>query len=271
MKQPRSIAITGASSGIGEALAYAYAGPGVTLTLCGRNGDRIMAVAEACRAKGANVDGSVRDVTDAAAMASWIDEAEARAPLDLIIANAGIAAGSGGGGPTHAAGSGGGGPIRAAEAGHDDQTRQIFAVNMDGVINTVLPALESLRRRRRGQIAIVSSLAGYRGFPGAPAYSASKAAAKAWGEALRGQLHGDGLEVSVICPGYVTTRMTAHNKFPMPLLMNSERAAAIIIQGLERNRGLIAFPLLMHWVAWVIRSAPARIMDPLLRMLPGKE
>jgi len=261
VKQPHSIAITGASSGIGEALAYAYAGPGVTLTLCGRNGDRIMGVAEACRARGANVDGSVRDVTDAATMANWIHEAEARAPLDLIIANAGIAAGSGGGGgPTHAAGSGGG-----------DQTRQIFAVNMDGVINTVLPALEPLRRRRRGQIAIVSSLAGYRGFPGAPAYSASKAAAKAWGEALRGQLHGDGVEVSVICPGYVTTRMTAHNKFPMPFLMNSERAAAIIIRGLERNRGLIAFPLLMHWVAWVIRSAPVRIMDPLLRMLPGKE
>jgi short-subunit dehydrogenase len=260
VKHPRSIAITGASSGIGEALAHAYAGPGVTLTLCGRNGDRIMAVAEACRAKGANADGSVRDVTDATAMASWIHEAEARAPLDLIIANAGIAAGSDGGGPAHAADSGGG-----------DQTRRIFAVNMDGVINTVLPALGPLRERRRGQIAIVSSLAGYRGFPGAPAYSASKAAAKAWGEALRGQLHGDGVEVSVICPGYVTTRMTAQNKFPMPLLMNSERAAAIIIRGLERNRGLIAFPLLMHWVAWAIRSAPMCIMDPLLRMLPGKE
>lgn len=249
MKQPNSIAITGASSGIGEALAIEYAGPGVTLALCGRNESRINAVAGACRARGADTDGSVLDVTDADAMAAWIEKLNSRAPLDLVIANAGI----------------------AAESGHGDQTREIFAVNLDGVINTVLPALNPMRDRRRGQIAIVSSLAGYRGFPGAPAYSASKAAAKAWGEALRGQLHRDGVEVSVICPGYVTTRMTVDNKFPMPMLMTAERAAIIVRRGLERNRGLIAFPLLMHWIAWMIGSAPGRIVDPLLRMLPSKE
>jgi short-subunit dehydrogenase len=249
VKQPRSIAITGASSGIGEALAYEYAGQGVILALCGRNEGRIKAVGDACRARGAEVEASVLDVTDADAMARWIENINARAPLDLIISNAGIAADSSGG----------------------DQTREIFAVNMDGVINTVKPALGPMRDRRRGQIAIVSSLAGYRGFPGAPAYSASKAAVKAWGEGLRGQLHRDGIEVSVICPGYVTTRMTAGNKFPMPMLMTAERAAGVIRRGLERNRGLIAFPLLMHWIAWMIGSAPGRIMDPLLRMLPSKE
>ncbi len=249
VKQPHSIAITGASSGIGEALAHEYSGPGVTLALCGRNGDRLRAVAEACRAQGAEAEGSVLDVTDARAMASWIETIDRRAPLDLIIANAGI----------------------AAEPGCGDQTRAIFAVNMDGLVNTVMPALSPMRARRRGQIAIVSSLAGYRGFPGAPAYSASKAAAKAWGEALRGRLSRDGVEVSVICPGYVTTRMTADNKFPMPMLMTAERAAIIVRRGLERNRGLIAFPLLMHSIAWMIGSAPGRIVDPLLRMLPSKE
>ncbi len=249
VKQPHSIAITGASSGIGEALAHEYSGPGVTLALCGRNGDRLRAVAEACRAQGAEAEGSVLDVTDARAMASWIETIDRRAPLDLIIANAGI----------------------AAEPGCGDQTRAIFEVNLDGVINTVTPALNPMRDRRRGQIAIVSSLAGYRGFPGAPAYSASKAAVKAWGEGLRGQLHRDCVEVSVICPGYVTTRMTADNKFPMPMLMTAERAAIIVRRGLERNRGLIAFPLLMHWIAWMIGSAPGRIVDPLLRMLPSKE
>ncbi len=249
VKQPHSIAITGASSGIGEALAHEYSGPGVTLALCGRNGDRLRAVAEACRAQGAEAEGSVLDVTDARAMASWIETIDRRAPLDLIIANAGI----------------------AAEPGCGDQTRAIFEVNLDGVINTVTPALNPMRDRRRGQIAIVSSLAGYRGFPGAPAYSASKAAVKAWGEGLRGQLHRDGVEVSVICPGYVTTRMTADNKFPMPMLMTAERAAIIVRRGLERNRGLISFPLLMHWIAWMIGSAPGRIVDPLLRMLPSKE
>ena len=88
---------------------------------------------------------------------------------------------------------------------------------------------------------------------------------------MTSRLHRDGIEVSVICPGYVTTRMTAGNKFPMPMLMTAERAAGVIRRGLERNRGLIAFPLLMHWIAWMIGSAPGRIMDPLLRMLPSKE
>lgn len=249
MKRPRSIAITGASSGIGEALAHEYAGPGVTLALCGRDGDRIGTVADSCRERGAEAVGSVLDVTDPRATARWVEDADARAPLDLIVANAGIAAKSGGG----------------------DQTREIFAVNMDGVLNTILPALGPMRERRRGQIAIVSSLAGVRGFPGAPAYSASKAAAKAWGEALRGQLRRDGIEVSVICPGYVTSRMTADNNFPMPMLMTAERAAIIIRRGLARNRGLIAFPFLMHLIAWMIASTPGPIMDPLLRMLPGKE
>ena len=250
MKHPRSIAITGASSGIGEALAYEYSSPGVTLALCGRNSDRVKSVVDGCRARGAEAVGSVLDVTDADATARWVEDADARAPLDLLIANAGIAADPG---------------VR------DDQTKQIFAVNMDGVINTVLPILKPMRDRRCGQIAIVSSLAGYRGFPGAPAYSASKAAVKAWGEALRGRLHRDGVQVSVICPGYVISRMTQDNKFPMPMLMNPERAAKIIRRGLERNSGLIAFPLPMHWIAWMISLAPGMMIDPMLRKLPRKE
>src|SRR3546814_18811977 len=88
-----------------------------------------------------------------------------------------------------------------------------------------------MRPRRRGQIAIMSSLAAFRGFPGAPAYCASKAAVRIWGEALRGMLGREGIEVSVICPGYVKSRMTAHNDFHMPLLMEAGRAAAIICRG----------------------------------------
>src|SRR3546814_12235413 len=99
-----------------------------------------------------------------------------------------------------------------------------------------------MRPRRRGQIAIMSSLAAFRGFPGAPAYCASKAAVRIWGEALRGMLGREGIEVSVICPGYVKSRMTAHNDFPMPLLMEAGRAAAIICRGLAANKARIVFP-----------------------------
>ena len=136
----KHILITGASSGIGEALAIVYAAPGVTLSLSGRNEARLAAVAEACQKRGADVHYSVCDVTDRAAMASWIATRDQAVSLDLVIANAGVSAGIG---------------------ESDDTTRRIFAINLDGVINTVLPALEFMRPRRRGQIALVSSLASF--------------------------------------------------------------------------------------------------------------
>ena len=253
MKDPRSILITGASSGIGEALARAYAAPGMTLALSGRDMARTEAVTLACRDAGAATEGAVLDVTDADMVAAWVADSDRRAPLDLVIANAGISA----------SGSG---------AGEDEQqVRRIIAVNVNGVLHTVLPALSRMRDRGRGQIAIVSSLAGFRGYPGAPAYCASKAAVKSWGEALRGSAHGDGIEVSVICPGFVRTRMTEKNDFPMPFVMNADRAAAIIRRGLARNRGRIAFPLPMFALAWLFAALPAWLVDPLLRTLPAKE
>lgn len=253
MKDPRAVLITGATSGIGRALAYEYARPGVTLSLCGRDAERLADVACTCRDAGAAVDSRVVDVTDAAALRGWIEAADAAAPLDLVIANAGISGGSAGGGEDA------------------DAARRIFAVNMDGVINTVLPAIVPMRERGSGQIALMSSLAGFRGLPGAPAYSASKAAVRIWGEALRGALAGDGIEVSVICPGFIETPMTANNRYPMPLLMTAERGARIIRRGLARNRGRIAFPLPMYLATWLTGAAPPWITDPLLRRLPRKE
>ncbi len=249
---PAVVLITGASSGIGEALARAYARPGATLFLSGRDLARLVSVAETCRARGARVEAQVVDVADRTAMAAWIAAAEATAPLDLVVANAGISAGTG---------------LLEESA---DQARRIFAVNLDGVLNTVLPALPALRARRRGQIAIVSSLASFRGLAGAPAYAASKGAIRLWGEGLRGAVAADGIGVSVICPGFVTTRMTANNRFPMPMLMDSDRAAALIVAGLARNRGRIAFPLPMRALTWLFAALPDALADSIARRLPKK-
>lgn len=247
-----AILITGASSGLGAALARTYAAPGVTLFLGGRDPARLEAVAESCRAVGARVEARCCDVTAAAELAAWIVQCDSLAPLDLVIANAGLSAGTGGGGES------------------DPQTRAIFAVNLDGVLNTVLPAVELMRPRRTGQIAIMSSLAGFRGLGSAPAYCASKAAVRVWAEGLRGALAGEGLTVSVICPGFVATPMTDVNHFPMPWLWSAERAAAYIHRELRRGRGRIAFPAPLAVLAWLAAALPDRLSDCLSRFLPAK-
>lgn len=248
----RSIAITGASSGIGEALACRFAAPGVRLALTGRDAGRLEAVAETCRRRGAEVAAQVLDVTDAAAMQAFLTTQDVVRPFDLVVANAGISAGTGDG------------------AEGPEQTRRIFAVNVDGVFNTLLPVIDVMRSRKSGQLAIVASVAGFRGFPGAPAYCASKAAVRVWGEGLRGWLAGDGVGVSVILPGFVESRMTAVNRFPMPFLMTAETAAEIIRRGLERDRGRIAFPWPTVFAAWLAAALPDAVVDRLTRRLPAK-
>ena len=252
MREPRSILLTGASSGIGMALARAYAGPGIRLALGGRDAERLDEIAAACRAAGAEVESAAVDVTDRQATAEWLLDVDGRRPLDLVIANAGISAGTADGSETEA------------------QTRAVFTVNLEGALNTVLPLLPAMRARRHGQIALMSSLASFRGFPGAPSYSASKAALRVWGEGLRGDLAPAGIVVSVICPGFVVSRMTAANNFPMPMLMPAERAAEIIRRGLARGRSRIAFPSAIYALAWLIGALPPALVDPLLASLPKK-
>ena len=247
MKDPRNILITGASSGIGEALAVAYAGPGINLALTGRDAVRLEGVVAACRARGATVQAAIIDAADRETTARWIEELDRTTPIDLVIANAGIGVGA----------------IDAMET--EEQTRRVFSVNLDGVLNTVLPLIPKLAARRRGQIALMSSLASFRGFPTSPTYCGSKAALRVWGEGLRGNLQAHSIEVSVICPGFVRSRITDRNEFPMPFLMSAERAAAIVKRGLARNRGRIAFPLPMHLLAWFIAALPTTLTDALLR------
>lgn len=247
------VLITGASSGIGEALAKAYAAPEVILTLSGRDPERLETVVKTCRDSGAEVHAVVIDVTDRTSMENWIKGADQEAPLDLVFANAGISGGT-------------------ARDGEDEmQAREIFSVNLDGVLNTVWPAIHAMRPRKQGQLAILSSIAGFRGMPGAPAYSASKAAVLNYGDALRGMLADDGITVSVICPGYVVSRMTDANKFPMPFLMSAVKAAGIIKRRLARRKARIVFPWPMLWIVRTLQALPVAFTDPLLARLPKKD
>ena len=238
MKNPKNILITGASSGIGEALAGDYAGPGVTLAITGRDKKRLAAVAKALEGKGARVIAQIVDATDEKAMAAFVKETDKKAPLDLVIANAGVGVQSGDFKTMHEA--------------------AVFTnrVNVGGVFNTVHPALEILKGRGRGQIAIVSSLAGLIGLPGSPIYSASKNAVRAYGEALRAVYRGRGIEVNVICPGWVRSRITDRNEYDMPFFMEADRASAIIRRGLAKNKGRIAFPWQMAALMKVITVLP---------------
>ncbi len=251
---PKSILITGASSGLGQGLAFHYAGPDIFLALSGRDETRLCAVSAACRAKGAIVEEAVLDTTDRDGMQSWITTIDAAHPLDLVIANAGISGGTGG----------------VLNGEPMDQARRIFDVNLGGVINTIAPVMPRMVARKSGQIALVSSLAGFRGYPSAPAYSASKGAVRFYGEALRGAMAASGVRVNVICPGFIKSRITDANDFHMPMLMSADKAAFIIANGLARNKGRIAFPLPMHLAAWFISILPDAVAQKILGRLPAK-
>lgn len=249
-REPETVLITGASSGIGKAISLNYARPGRRLFLQGRNAERLNAITAACREAGADAHAEQLDVTDRAGMAAWIERAGRAAPLDLVIANAGIS----GGAPDD-----------------PDRVRKLFRVNVDGMFNTVEPVLPSMAERGRGHVAVMSSLAGFRGMPTAPGYAASKAAVRAYGEGLRGRLMTDGIAVSVICPGFVKTPLTDDNPFPMPLLMEPERAAHIIRRGLDRQAARIAFPFRLYLVMRLMAALPPAWIDPLLQRFRGKE
>ncbi len=253
----RSALITGASSGIGAATAQALAQPGAYLHLSGRDAARLEAVAAACRAKGALTETRVIDVRDEAAMHAWITGA---GKLDFVLANAGISAGTG-------------------RSQHETaaQARAIFAVNLNGVLNTVLPALQAMAGQPpggdgvRGRIGVVASVAAFVPAPGAPSYCASKAAADAWTIATAPSARAQGVVLSSICPGYVRTAMTAKNRFPMPGLMDAERAAGIILRGMLANRRRIGFPWWMILASRLTGQLPPAVSTWLLGRAEGKD
>ncbi len=249
-------AITGASSGLGRALALALARPGAVLHLSGRDAQRLEATVSAVRSAGATAVPTLLDVRDAEAVTDWIGCA---GRLDLVIANAGISAGTAGG---------------AAES--PAQMRAIIETNLLGVLHTVVPALARMRSQEpgadglRGRIAVIASIAAFVPAPGAPTYCAAKAAVDAWTVATAHGAARAGILLASVCPGYLRTPMTEANRFPMPGLMAAERAAAIILRGLARGRRRIVFPWWLGLAARSVGLLPARLATALLGSAEGK-
>ena len=248
--------ITGASSGIGAALAVALAGNERRLTLFARNVERLEGVAEQCRARGAKVVAKAVDVTCAEGMAVALREADDLRPVSLVIANAGI---------------GGAGALAGSDGEPADTARNILTVNVIGVVNTLSPLLPRMIARGRGHLAIIGSLAGYLGLPQAPAYCASKAAARVYGEALRRQLKPKGIGVTVACPGFVATPMSASLAMPLPYVWTAERAVQRIVGAIASNQAEVAFPWQLNLAIRAVSVLPRALSDLLIAQLGRRE
>jgi short-subunit dehydrogenase len=243
--------ITGATGGIGSALAEVYAKPGITLILQGRNGGRLTELERICQAKGAKVTLCAQDARELGGYMAWLDEVCAREAIDLLFVNAGVNTSIGAKG----------------EGEQWDETRELIEVNVLAALATVNRVLPSMRARRTGQIALMSSLAAYFGLPITPSYCASKAAIKVYGEALRGWLSPEGIAVSVVMPGYVESKMCRNMPGPKPLLWPSERAARYIKKGLTANRPRISFPFPLNLGTWLLSVLPPALSERILRQL----
>ena len=239
--EPRTILITGASGSIGSALAREYAADGRRLVLQGRNEAKLSSVAKRCEARGAQVFTACLDLTDVEGARTWMRSLWQTHEPDLVVLNAGMNTDIG--------------PGRHGEDWADSQ--KLVQLNLMGVMALAELVGREMRSRGGGQLALVSSLAGYFGLPVTPSYCASKAGIKAYGEALRGWLGPEGVKVSVIMPGYVSSPMCEAMPGPKPFLMRPERAARIIRRGLARNRARISFPFPLNLGTWFLAVLPA--------------
>ena len=247
MKNPKSILITGGSSGMGEELAKSYAKEGITLFLSGRNEERLNNVKRQCESLGADVYVKIIDVRDEDAMSNWMTECDEIAALDLVVANAGTATGFN------------------TDMDLASYTKNMMDINVNGAFHTIHPAIRLMQPRGRGQIAIMSSLSGYHGSNKTPAYPTTKACVKTYGEGLRAAYAHLGIEINVVCPGFIKTPFTEGAPIALPFLMDVDKAMIALRRGLEKNQGRITFP----WTMSLISSAMVRFLPERLFLKAG--
>jgi short-subunit dehydrogenase len=239
--------VTGASSGIGWALAKALARDGAKVGLVARRVEELQRLAAEIAQAGGTALAAQADVADRQQTVAAIHDLASRlGPVDLLIANAGVGA------PTH------------LEPFNVEQMEQMFRVNTLGVVYAIEAVLPAMLQRGRGHLSAVSSLGGYKGLPGESAYCASKSAVNVFLEGLRIQLRGKGIAVTTICPGFVKTPMTAVNDFSMPFVLEADEAARRIVRALQRKVKVFNFPwqtaLLMRLTRWAPDWVMARVM-----------
>ena len=241
----RRVFLTGASSGIGEALARHFASQGATLGLLARRGD---ALDQLRGSLGTTVEAYVSDVRDAAGVRAAAGDFMARHGVpDIVIANAGIGYGT------------------LTEHPEDLAVfQEILDTNVMGLVNTMQPFLAPMREKRKGQLVGIASVAGYRGLPGNGAYCASKAAAIKYLESLRVECRGSGVRVVTVCPGYIATPLTARNPFPMPFLLTADAFAQRLGRALARRASQIVIPWQMSLVAKLLTVLPNTLFDAAL-------
>ena len=244
--------ITGASSGLGMALAREYAAQGATLGLVARRGEVLQALN--AELGGRHVCYAL-DVRDRAALHAAAHDFQHRhaGRVDVVIANAGISAGT-------------------LTDQHDDFDvfDAIIATNVLATVATFEPFIAGMRARGEGRLVGIASVAGIRGLPGAGAYSASKAAVIAYCESLRNELRGDGIRVVTIAPGYIRTAMTAKNPYRMPFLTDADVFARRAVQTIARGTSYRVIPWQMGVVAKVMRLLPNIVFDRFARNAPRK-
>lgn len=242
--RPRRVFITGASSGLGAALARHYGIAGAQLGLTGRRREKLDAV---CAELPAQTLACVADVADAHAMRSAAAEFVDRFGLpDIVIGNAGVSSGN------------------LTEFPEDaDSFARMLHTNVLGLCHTFQPFVAPMRERGSGTLVGIGSVAGVRGLPGAGAYSASKAAARVYLESLRVELHGTGVKVVTLAPGYIATPMTAVNPYPMPFILSVDDAAARIAHVIARGRRHAVVPWQMGVAARVLDWLPDALYERL--------
>lgn len=245
------VVVSGASSGIGLALARHYLERGATVAVFARRGELLQTLSTEFPNK---VFCYALDVRDAKAICDAANEFMARVGVpDIVIANAGVSRGT------------------LTEYAEDiDAFQQVMDINVMGMVKTFQPFVHAMRLARRGRLVGIASVAGFRGLPGSEAYSASKAAAISYLESLRVEMYGSGVKVVTLCPGYIKTPMTEINPYPMPFILDADEAARRMARVIERGTSFAVVPWQMGMVGWVLKRLPRWLYDLAFSKAPHK-